>query len=87
VEDAFWCPKDECVKNASDLMLAEALALEDAFYWEADEAKPLSLKRKWPQAEEESLNDSVLMVQTAMSAKNCLNQRTEQQHKNPNKIC
>jgi len=69
VEDAFWCPKDECVKNPSDLMLAEALEAEDALYWEVEVAKPPSPKRKRPQAEEESLNDSVPTVNMAMSAK------------------
>ena len=68
-EDAFWCPKEECVKNASDLMLAEALEAEDALYWETDDVKPPSPKRKRPQADEESLNDSVPTVNTAMSTK------------------
>jgi len=69
-EDAFWCPKDACVKNASDLMLAEALDAEDGLYWEeVATPKPPSPKRKRPQAEEESLNDSVPTVDTAMSAK------------------
>jgi len=68
-EDAFWCPKDECVKNPSDLMLAEALEAEDALYWEVEVDKAPSPKRKRPQAEEESLNDSVPTVNTAMSAK------------------
>jgi len=68
-EDAFWCPKDECVKNASDLMLAEVIKAEDALYWEMDDTKPPSPKRKRPQADEESLNDSVPTVNTAMSAK------------------
>jgi len=52
-EDAFWCPKDECVKNPSDLMLAKALEAEDALYWEVEVDKAPSPKRKWPQAEEE----------------------------------
>jgi len=68
-EDAFWCPKDECIKNASDLMLAEALKAEDALYWEMDIVKPPSPKQKRPQAEEESLNDLVPTVNTAMSTK------------------
>jgi len=45
-EDVFWCPKDECVKNPSNLMLVEALAEEDALYWEMDVTKPPSPKRK-----------------------------------------
>ena len=68
-DNTFWCPKDECVKNQSDLMLAAALVEEDKLYWETDELKPPSTKRKCPQAEEESLDDSVSMVKTAMSAK------------------
>jgi len=29
-EDAFWCPKDECLKNQSNLMLVAVLADKDA---------------------------------------------------------
>jgi len=68
-EDAFWCPKDECVKNPSNLMLMEALKAEDALYWEVDVAKSPSPKRKWLQAKEESINNSVPTVNMAMSAK------------------
>jgi len=68
-EDAFWCPKDECVKNQSNMMLAAALETEDDLYWEADATKPPSPKRKRYQAEEESLDDSISTVKTAMSAK------------------
>jgi len=68
-EDTFWCPKDECVKNQSDLMLAAALEDDDTLYWETDVTKPPSPKRKRPQADEELLDDSVSTVQTAMSAK------------------
>jgi len=50
-------------------MLAEALEAEDALYWEVEVDKAPSPKRKRPQAEEESLNDSVPTVNTAMSAK------------------
>jgi len=51
---AYWCPKDECVKNQSNLMLAAALVDEDDLYWEMDDTKPPSPKNKHPQAEEES---------------------------------
>jgi len=61
--------KDECVKNQSDLMLVVALDDNDALYWEEDTTKPLSPKRKQPQAEEESLDNSVSMVKMAMSVK------------------
>jgi len=39
-EDAFWCPKDGCVKNQSDMMLAAVLDTEDELYWETDSPKP-----------------------------------------------
>jgi len=68
-DDAYWCPKDECVKNQSNEMLAVALADNDDLYWEMDVLKPPSPKRKRPQAEEESLDDTVSMVNTAMSVK------------------
>jgi len=78
-EDAFWCPKDKCVKNPSDLMLAEALATEDTLYWQTDATKP--------QAKEELLNDSVMTVQTAMSIKKLPSQHSketwQQAGKNP----
>ncbi len=80
-EDAFWCPKDECVKNQSDLMLAAALAADDDdLYWEADIMKPPSPKRKRPQAEEESLDDSISTVKTAMSVKKYQNPRSKERH-------
>jgi len=50
-------------------MLAAALADDDDLYWEMDATKPPSPKRKCPQAEEESLDDSVSTVKTAMSTK------------------
>jgi len=53
VKDAFWCPKDECIKNQSDLMLAAAIDNDDNLYWEADVTKPPLPKHKCPQAEEE----------------------------------
>jgi len=68
-KDAFWCPNDECVKNHSDTMLAVALAEEDDLYWEMDNTKPPSPKRKWPQADKESMDDSISTVKTAMSVK------------------
>jgi len=50
-------------------MLAAALDTDDELYWEMDSAKPLSPKRKRPQAEGQSLDDSISMVKMAMSAK------------------
>jgi len=68
-EDAFWCPNDECIKNQSDLMLVVALEDDDTLYWEEEATKPPLPKHKWPQVEEELLEDSISMVQTAMSTK------------------
>jgi len=69
-EDAFWCPKDKCIKNQSDLMLVAVLDNNNALYWEQQAEKPPSQKCKRPQVEEESLDDMVSTVQTAMSTKN-----------------
>jgi len=44
--DAFWCPKDECVKNQSNAMLVAALDDNDDLYWEMDITKPPSPKQK-----------------------------------------
>jgi len=68
-DDAYWCPKDECVKNQSDEMLAAALADNDDLYWEMDVMKPPSPKQKRPPAEEESIDDTVSTINTVMSAK------------------
>jgi len=68
-EDAYWCPKDKCVKNQSDLMLAAALDDDNALYWEEDTTKPTSPKCRQPQAKEESLDNLVSMVKMAMSIK------------------
>jgi len=69
-EDAFWCPKDECVKNQSNLMLTAALDNNNALYREVEMTKPPLPKWRWPQAEEESLDDLALTVKTAMRSKN-----------------
>jgi len=50
-------------------MLAVAIDDDDNLYWEADVTKPPLPKQKRPQAEEESLDDSVLLVKMAMSIK------------------
>jgi len=50
-------------------MLAAALDDDDTLYWEEEATKPPSPKRKWPQAEEESLEDSISTVHTEMSVK------------------
>jgi len=68
-EDAYWDPQEECIKNTSDLMLSSALAEDDALYWEAEETTPKSPKCQKVQVEEESLNDSVSTIKTAVSTK------------------
>jgi len=68
--DAYWDPKDECVKNTSNLMLAEALAEDDDLYWAAEkpaQAEPTSPKRKWVQLEEESLDNTVSTIKSGLS--------------------
>jgi len=50
-------------------MLAVALENDDALYWEVDMPKQPLPKHKQPQAEEESLDDSVLTMKMAMSVK------------------
>jgi len=56
-------------KNESSLVLATALDNDDALYWELEVEKPPSLNIKQPQAKEESINNSILTVKTAMSTK------------------
>ncbi len=89
-DDAYWCPKDECMKNQSNKMLVAALADNDNFYWEMDITKPPSPKQKRPQAEEESIDDTVLTINTAMSTKKTQNQpskaQPQQSHKPRNKL-
>jgi len=68
-EDAFWCPKEECIKNQSNLMLAAALDNEDGLYWEAKVEKTPSPKCKCNQVEEESIDDLISTVKTASTKK------------------
>ncbi len=42
--DAYWDPKEECVRNKSDDMLNVAMADEDGLYWEAEVVEPLPSK-------------------------------------------
>jgi len=70
--NAYWDPKDECVKNTSNLMLSEALAEDDDLYWAAEKPapeEPASPKRKQVQLEEESLDDTVSMIKSGLSTK------------------
>jgi len=66
-EDAYWDPQEECVKNMSDLMLSLAFAAKYALYWEQDKDTPKSPKQQKVQVEEESLNNLVSMIKTAVS--------------------
>jgi len=50
-------------------MLDAALTTDDDLYWEQEMTKPASPKRKRQEAEEESLDDPISTVKTAMSAK------------------
>jgi len=50
-------------------MLDAAMMTNDDLYWEQDMVKPASPKQKQQEAKEESLNNSISMVKTAMSAK------------------
>ncbi len=50
-------------------MLAAVLENDDVLYWEVEVMKQPLPKRKWPQAEEESLDDSVLTVKTTVSVR------------------
>jgi len=68
VADAYWDPKDKCVKNTSNQMLAQVLTEMDDLYWIAD-VPPPSPKRKWAQAEEEMLVDSISTMKMAVSTK------------------
>jgi len=50
-------------------MLDAALTTDDDLYWEQETTKPPLPKQKQQEAEEESLDDSISMVKTAMSTK------------------
>jgi len=70
--DAYWDPKDKCIKNTSNLMLAEALAEDNELYWVAEkpaQEEPASLKQKWVQLEEESLDNTVSTIKSGLSTK------------------
>jgi len=69
VEDTFWDPDKECVRNTSDHMLTSTLDSNDTLYWEVDKTPPTSPKRKWAQVDEETLDNSVLTIKMAPSTK------------------
>jgi len=64
--NAYWDPKEECVKNQSDKMLAQVLAETDDLYWISHVPPPL-LKCKHNQADKESLDDLISTVKMAAS--------------------
>ncbi len=69
--DAYWDPKEECVKNTSDTMLTVAMADDDNLYWATEKPlpDPASPKRKRVQLEDESLDDTVSMIKSGLSTK------------------
>jgi len=66
--DAYWDPKEECVRNKSDDMLNVAMADEDGLYWETEITENLPAKRKKIKVDDESVTDSVSTVKTAISS-------------------
>jgi len=66
--DAYWDPKEECVRNKSNDMLNVAMADEDGLYWETDAVETLPAKRKKIKVDDESITDSVSTVKTAISS-------------------
>jgi len=61
-------------------MLDAAMTTDDDVYWEQDTVKPASPKHKCQEAKEESLDNSISMVKTVMSAKKLQNQRSNPPH-------
>ncbi len=74
--DAYWDPKEECVRNKSDEMLLVVLSDSDALYWEA-EVEQVVPKRKKIKVDDESVSDSISTVKTAISpVKTCQSQQS-----------
>jgi len=70
--DAYWDPKEECVKNTSNTMLTVAMADDDDLYWAVEKPlpDPASPRRKQVQLEEESLEDTMSTIKSGLSTKN-----------------
>jgi len=66
--DAYWDPREECVKNASDRMINLLTTDTDDLYWATETSIPAP-KRKRVQADEESLDDSTSTIKTAITTK------------------
>jgi len=66
--NTYWDPRDECVKNTSDKLLDIMNTDMDDLYWVVDQVPP-SPKRTCTQVEDESMNDSVLMVKMVVTQK------------------
>ncbi len=64
--DAYWDPKEECVRNKSDEMLNQALSDTDGLYWEIETAKAIPTKHKKIKVDNESVTDSLSTVKTAI---------------------
>jgi len=67
VVDSYCDPKEECIHNESDEMLALAISDSDALYWETDMTKLATPKCKKVKVDEESVTDSLSTVKTAIS--------------------
>jgi len=66
--DAYWDPRKECVKNASDRMIDLSNTDTDDLYWATETPAPAP-KRKWVQADDELLDDLTSTVKTAITTK------------------
>jgi len=66
--NAYWDPREECVKNASDCMIDLSTTDTDDLYWATETSIPAP-KQKQVQADDESLDDSTSTVKTAITTK------------------
>ncbi len=66
--DAYWDPKEECIRNKSDEMLNVAMSDTDGLYWEIETAEIPNPKRKKIKVDKESVTDSLSTVKTAISS-------------------
>jgi len=66
--NAFWDPKEECIRNKSDKMLTAALSNANSLYWEAEVQEPVTPKQKKIKVDDELVTDSILMVKMAISS-------------------
>jgi len=71
VANAYWDPRDKCTKNTSYKLLDVMNADSNDVYWAVNQVPPTP-KHKCTQAEDKSMNNSVLTVKMAVSQKNKL---------------